>query len=484
MVVHITIREEQSKRFLLFCPKAIVIWQIDTCHITISNGSKQTLYTKFTVCGTIPYMRLLYLFIFILLALSPKNVVEVFASPVSNDCFVINTLRIGSKGPEVECLQGKVGAVTDGSFGPLTKIAVMIFQSSHGLLADGIVGPLSRNALNSVTASNIVYPTGCTSALGYSTTTGTRCDIGINPLPSSSQANGTDSVPVTVNNGVNTIAPQVQPPKVLSVFPEKVRAGDTVKIYGENFSSTGNTVRLSYSQIEDRFENLPSSDGRIISFVFQPPEVKTMNKEELLNLPRTILDKILYPVKAAGGTVDDIVAPYKNMKNEDDLRQFLNKNGHNFDEMYNKFYVTVENMYGRGTSSGPILAGLRKLSFGSNLASSENNNFLSMFRSVFEIFSPKKVFAQSPEGGTNTGIIMECTCGDGYLTFMNDFSTNGGTGLYWWSFGFIPTVGSPEISGPQIGFFNQNAGTCSIEAGEDCVDITANTAVLPWGEGL
>lgn len=430
-------------------------------------------------------MRLFYSFFLFSILFFLQTVFATAYSPatsVSVPCIItsVSSLKVGSKGIEVECLQKKVGVVADGSFGPLTKTAVITFQSNNRLFPDGIVGSLTRAVLNKVAVVGGNYSAGCTSALGYSPTTGTKCDIISTSVVSSiTTVNVLPNVPSPVY--VDTSSPK--PPKVFSVSPEKVRSGDTVKIYGENFSSTGNTVRLRYAQIEDRFDNLSSNDGKVISFVFQPPEVKTMSKEELQNLPPTTLSKILDPIKALGGSIDDIVSPYRNMVTEDNLRQFLSNNGHNFDELYDKFYVTIENVYGHGSSNGPILAGLRKLSFGQSLAVSESESFLSKLRSFVDSITPK-AYAQTPLGGINSGVVMYCTCGTGYLTFMTDFSTNGGTGLYWWSPGFVPTVGSPMISGPQLGFYTKNAGTCSVGVRPYCADITANTVSLPWGEGI
>lgn len=65
------------------------------------------------------------------------------------------TLRRGSRGAAVEELQTKlnnVGAdpplVVDGIFGPLTKAAVVAFQTAHTLDPDGIAGPLTWGALD------------------------------------------------------------------------------------------------------------------------------------------------------------------------------------------------------------------------------------------------------------------------------------------------------------------------------------------------
>lgn len=98
------------------------------------------------------------------------------ATPASADCTITMTLRVGSSGLEVQCLQAKVGATADGAFGPLTKAAVMAWQAGHSLSADGVVGPLTRAALMGAPTGN--FPAGCTSASGYSTTTGVACNTG------------------------------------------------------------------------------------------------------------------------------------------------------------------------------------------------------------------------------------------------------------------------------------------------------------------
>lgn len=94
----------------------------------------------------------------------------------SADCTITSTLRVGSTGTEVQCLQGKVGATADGKFGPMTAVAVKAYQASHGLTADGIVGALSRAVLNAGGSVSGNFPAGCTSASGYSSTTGVKCD--------------------------------------------------------------------------------------------------------------------------------------------------------------------------------------------------------------------------------------------------------------------------------------------------------------------
>jgi len=74
------------------------------------------------------------------------------------DADIRRTLRRGMKGDDVAELQkillsigynlGDYGA--DGSFGSLTKAAVVLFQSKHDLTADGIVGPKTWEVLDTV----------------------------------------------------------------------------------------------------------------------------------------------------------------------------------------------------------------------------------------------------------------------------------------------------------------------------------------------
>ncbi|OGI95604.1 hypothetical protein A2917_03585 [Candidatus Nomurabacteria bacterium RIFCSPLOWO2_01_FULL_42_17] len=89
------------------------------------------------------------------------------------------TLRQGSSGDCVMTLQAMLdgGLVSDGKFGPKTALAVSVFQAAHNLTADAVVGPMTKAALmGSVATGN--FPAGCTSAAGYSSTTGVKCDTG------------------------------------------------------------------------------------------------------------------------------------------------------------------------------------------------------------------------------------------------------------------------------------------------------------------
>ncbi len=65
----------------------------------------------------------------------------------------VGPLRLGCRGPEVEALQTRLEALrffcgrVDGVFGPLTRDAVVVFQTNNGLAPDGVVGPKTAAAL-------------------------------------------------------------------------------------------------------------------------------------------------------------------------------------------------------------------------------------------------------------------------------------------------------------------------------------------------
>ncbi|MFA5932205.1 MAG: peptidoglycan-binding domain-containing protein [Candidatus Paceibacterota bacterium] len=94
------------------------------------------------------------------------------------DCTITKTLRVGSKGAEVKCLQAAVGATADGSFGKKTAAAVKVWQAAKGLSADGVFGPKSRAVFVGGAVSG-TFPAGCTSAVGFSPTTGASCATGV-----------------------------------------------------------------------------------------------------------------------------------------------------------------------------------------------------------------------------------------------------------------------------------------------------------------
>ncbi|HEX7235469.1 MAG TPA: peptidoglycan-binding domain-containing protein [Gammaproteobacteria bacterium] len=57
------------------------------------------------------------------------------------------TLRIGSRGPDVQTAQRALGITADGIFGPGTQNAARQFQRARGLTPDGVIGPATWAAL-------------------------------------------------------------------------------------------------------------------------------------------------------------------------------------------------------------------------------------------------------------------------------------------------------------------------------------------------
>lgn len=69
-------------------------------------------------------------------------------TPAIASASITSTLKIGSRNAEVAELQSFLGIGSDGVFGPITKSAVIRFQSQNNLSADGVVGPMTRAVLN------------------------------------------------------------------------------------------------------------------------------------------------------------------------------------------------------------------------------------------------------------------------------------------------------------------------------------------------
>jgi len=75
----------------------------------------------------------------------------------------METLRLGSRGPDVELLQtglaraGFYAGVIDGDFGLGTQRAVINFQSARNLTVDGVAGPATWNALHPYLTGYVVH---------------------------------------------------------------------------------------------------------------------------------------------------------------------------------------------------------------------------------------------------------------------------------------------------------------------------------------
>ena len=106
---------------------------------------------------------------------------------LASDIQYAATVKQGSSGQAVIIWQrflngySSANLVNDGAFGPLTSAAAKVWQASRSLVADGVLGPMSRASAVAQINANVVlpgpgtFPAGCSSASGYSVTTGLPC---------------------------------------------------------------------------------------------------------------------------------------------------------------------------------------------------------------------------------------------------------------------------------------------------------------------
>jgi peptidoglycan hydrolase-like protein with peptidoglycan-binding domain len=175
-----------------------------------------------------------------------------FATPASADCSISTTLRIGSRGTEVVCLQTIVGASADGNFGPMTKAKVVAWQASHGLVTDGIFGPMSRAAwMATVSGGGSGLPAGCQPGFIYSMTTGQRCD-------------GTTTPPPTGDTGgvLKGGAGEITLSTISTDVEDKVKEGESnAKVLGFKVKAEGSDVKLSNVKVHLQNDGFNHGDG-------------------------------------------------------------------------------------------------------------------------------------------------------------------------------------------------------------------------------
>ncbi len=151
----------------------------------------------------------------------------VFLTASASYDFGSATLRVGSKGDYVKTLQTLVGATADGSFGPMTAAKVKVWQAANGLVADGVFGPLSMAKANlGLGGTSTTYPAGCTSAMGYSSTTGVKCDSTTPSTPTGLTGAEGDITVSDFTSGTETTLGEGKSEKVLGVKVEADNGSD------------------------------------------------------------------------------------------------------------------------------------------------------------------------------------------------------------------------------------------------------------------
>jgi peptidoglycan hydrolase-like protein with peptidoglycan-binding domain len=367
--------------------------------------------------------------------------------------------KITNEGP------GSPGEET-GYFGFLTEQAVIRFQEKY--------------------RSEVLSPAGLTQGSGFVGTL-TRSKL-MTLAVSGEKSTGVSGVVTPVKTIIAPTLPVVvsttTKPEVFSVSPLRVRRGDVVTVTGKNFSRTGNMVELGDGPIYKRFENLSSVDGKTITFTYEPPEIKSVTKEELLALPTDVRTQIEQPLQKAGESIDVLLTPYKGIQTESQLIERLTKQGFSSDALYHHFFVIVKNDQGGFISKEPLVYGIHKLPFDTSAKNSVKDIFSSIKqgadRLIRNTVTVPVAHAQQYGGGVTSGMVMVCTCNGAVMTFQTDIS-GGGSGLYVYYPGFVPSAGSCRIAGLWLGGYIQSAGICAIYAGLTCVTITGNMPMLPIG---
>ena len=285
------------------------------------------------------------------------------------------------------------------------------------------------------------------------------------------------------------VEPKVLTPTILTVFPERVRKGETVTITGLNFTPTNNTIFLIDGPANQRFEGLASPDGKTLTFVYSPPEIKIMTEAEIRALPANIVDQIEKPLKVAGMTIADALKSYSEygIKNEAELRSRLESGGQKFEDVYHYFFVQIENSQGSSMSENPLLRGLPKMV--SDLASA-NSPFFSFstikkgLQSLLRKVTPVAHAQMGQQGGGFFATVLICTCNfDGWMDFMSDYS-GGGSGLWKFTWGTISDAGFAFGVGYWLGGYQQAGATCSVGVRPYCADIQGSTRKRPFGTSM
>jgi peptidoglycan hydrolase-like protein with peptidoglycan-binding domain len=237
------------------------------------------------------------------------------------------TLKQGSKGADVIELQTLVGATpADGKFGPMTKAKVIAWQTNNGLKGDGVFGPASMAKAKGAVSGNFpegctsaagfssttgkacsslnanTFPVGCTSAAGFSATTGAKCDgstTGTTPTPTGVVAEGymtLQSAPVAVVSSVG----QSEKGDAIMAFSVKAKGSD-IKVQRVNVHLTSPVSALPWKY----FTNLSLyNDGTLLGTI---PVNSTSLTENTFGRDYTAMFDGMNVVVAKEGTANFIV---------------------------------------------------------------------------------------------------------------------------------------------------------------------------------
>ena len=197
-------------------------------------------------------------------------------------CFYTN-LKYGMKNNDIKLMQEKLGVINTGYFGPLTLAAVNSFQIKYrseildplGLTsATGFVGAATRAKLNTLycggaaTGGVTIYPAGCTSAAGFSITTGYPCStaitypagctsaVGFSPTTGVKCDNTTViTVPVTTATEGSLTLVSAPVATIASVGPSEI--GDAIMAFGVKAKDSAMSIKRVDVRLQSSASALP-----------------------------------------------------------------------------------------------------------------------------------------------------------------------------------------------------------------------------------
>ncbi len=184
-------------------------------------------------------------------------------------------LSLGSTHADVSALQDMLVAggylqmpagVSKGYFGTLTKAAVQSWQAANSISpAAGYFGPISRARASmggSVSTGN--FPAGCTSAVGYSVTTGVKCSTTTStPNPSTGLSGGAGDITITERSS--------------GVQDEVLEGEEEVSVLGFEVDAEGSDIAVTSVKVE--FTHTGAGSTRLNRYV---DEVQVMMGGEVI----------------------------------------------------------------------------------------------------------------------------------------------------------------------------------------------------------
>ena len=205
-----------------------------------------------------------------------------FAMSASAYSFSSTIVKQGMTGPDVVTVKTVVGTTADGVYGPMTKAAVMAWQSAHGLVADGVVGPNTMAAMNSMSSSSsssssdeTLCPNGmtlasnCSAAPASTPTDVTLCPNGMTLASNCTQPAGSTSGSTSTSTGALTggAGSVVLSSTTADVESTATESKDNVKVLGFKVEAQDSDIAISNLQIKMKNTNYSNSSEKLSDYI-------------------------------------------------------------------------------------------------------------------------------------------------------------------------------------------------------------------------